>query len=184
MPSLPSYDPFANYAPLPYCPDLGSLVHQGHCARDGLAVPHPFFRDVHLRKGSVDFINPTASCEGRTYPLGDVRDLLSWKGDDLEFIPNFQGRVGERLFSLILECFTAQIVADAIAAGYSDAQGEVLREEREYGVIGGDAIWWTEQYLLKFRRRPTFSLLQKVDGGRRRFKYKKIPKKREKEKII
>lgn len=168
----PSYDPFANYTARPYCPDLSSLVEQGHCERDVLAVPKPFMREVHLRKGSVELINPTASSEGRSYPLGDVRDLLTWRGDAREFIPNFQGRVGERLFSLILECFTARLVADAVAAGYGGARGEVLREEREYGVVGGDAVWWTEPYLLKFRRRTTLSLLQKVEGGRRRFKYR------------
>lgn len=172
----PSYDPFANYTARTYCPDISSLVEGRHCERDVFAVPKPFSREVYLRKGSVELINPIASSEGRSYPLGDVRDLLSWRGDAREFIPNFQGRVGERLFSLILECFTARLVADAVAAGYKGARGEVLREEREYGVVGGDAVWWTEPYLLKFRRRTTFSLLQKTANetahGSRRFRYR------------
>lgn len=166
-----AYDPFANYTPQSYCSNLGSLVEQGHCEQDVFAVPTPFSREVYLRKGSVELINPTASSEGKTYPLGDVRDLLSWRGDASEFIPNFQGRVGERLFSLILECFTAHLVDEAVAAGYETACGEVLREEREYGVVGGDAVWWTEPYLLKFRRRTTFSLLQKTANGSHRFRY-------------
>ncbi|MDO8642781.1 MAG: hypothetical protein Q7R76_04320 [Candidatus Woesearchaeota archaeon] len=173
MPSMPSYDPFANYAPRPYCPDIGTVVDNGHCRNDVIVVPAPFMPTVSVHTAGKNRVTPTAYAGDCSYPLGDIRDLLSWKGDAHSFVGQFQGRVGERLLSLLLECFVNKLVVDAKDAGYETANGNVLREKRKYRTGRGDAVFWDNEYLLKFDRRTTFVLLQKAHAGSYRFRYRK-----------
>lgn len=167
-----AYDPFANYAPRLYCPDISSLVKEGHCTRDVLKVQALFSPEVRLHTSSTAVLPLVAHANGSQYPLGTIQDLLSWKGDANEFVHHFHGRVGERLFSLVLERFVSQLAQEAQDAGQSETGGKVLREKRKYRQGRGDIIYFNNEYVLKFDRRTTFTLLQKVRAGSHEFRYK------------
>lgn len=168
---MPPYDPFASYVPKRFCPKLDQLVDQPHCATD-VFVAAPFAPDIQLTGAHETTVRTVAQIPGFKYVLGDSRDLFAWKDSVDDFPPHFQGRIGERVLTVILEALARECVVSSIAAGFAPANGKVLREKRHYREARGDIVYWNNDLVLKFQRRTTFKLLQKVRGGSREFRYR------------
>ncbi|MBI2146423.1 hypothetical protein HYU22_03720 [Candidatus Woesearchaeota archaeon] len=162
-----SYTPWTDYAARRYCSTLDDFVDASHCPKDVWGLPKVYQPGVQVAETGTKVVArlpPTLE-----YRLFDKDDLIWWRGSTkkINVINNFQGRIGERLLSLVLRGFMNEMVLESQRAGYSQTSGGILKERRkkEGKPFHKHVVQWNDSYLLKFDRRTTFVLLQKADAG-------------------
>ena len=111
-----------------------------------------------------------------TYPLGTLRDLTTWEGDDKHFPQNFRGRIAERFLSVLLECYIYELAQRARSFNYQSAEGRIVREirgneEDHRPQPRGHLIDHTVQVAVRFNRRTTIDVLVKTPEGSKSLLY-------------
>ncbi len=169
-----AFNPFSKFEPARYCPRLDQIVaaEDGHkCLKDRWVVPDVYETEIELI-GGTDLVDTVARIGSVHYPLAKIKDILSWKGADNYFTKHFQGRIGERVLTLMLDALMQGVVKQARRNGFRNAEAEVLRQKASYRPGKTDIVYFNNDYLLQFDRRTTFRLLKKVREGSHRFRYR------------
>ncbi len=163
-----TYSPWTNHAARRYCSSLDDFVDEKHCAQETWVSQKVYQPDIRIVDLGAKVVAKLSS--ELEYRLFDRDDLVWWRGSTnrKNVTDNFQGRIGERLLSLVLRGFIQERVSEAQEHGYTKSSGGILKErrKREGKPFHKHIVHWNGTYLLKFDRRTTFVMLKKSAQGR------------------